>query len=181
MILRKAGYTCVLNVVRTSAGEVQAPQQAAAEIGDVDGLGRKFSMIRQEVHRPPNFQIMTAGPGSLARSPGLQQLAPPSLAILAPKIIAAVSGRREHHIRIALRPHLSRELLKSEHAAQRAAANRQMVRHRPFVILLRITGSHWLWVEVFGINEVDVLGRDVNRSGEQMPPGDYVVELGVRI
>jgi len=96
---------------------------------------------------------------------------------LGPEKIALVAQRRQHHVRAPLRADGDVEALNGDAAIDQSVKETEAVEQGAGVILLRITGGHRLRIEKIRIDEVGVLGTDVQRRGENLLVRKNVVEL----
>ena len=118
MVLRKNTIVDVVLVKRIAAREFNSLQRTLFGIPDFDGRERKASTICASSQSGAESQSMLT---AFAQRKRFMPLDPRRIPVAPRKVVAGISGRREHHFSIPLCAHPDVEGLLTHAAVQQAA------------------------------------------------------------
>ncbi len=124
VILREKRRFQVGVVIRTPAREIDAAQQSAFRIQNLDGPGRDCAAIAGARHLRAEFQVMRPDPAPWGEGPRFDPLRAPGFPVLRTEIVPAIALGSQHHIGRTLRSDLGIETLDRDGAVQHAAVYR---------------------------------------------------------
>jgi hypothetical protein len=181
VILHEAGNFGVLDAVRAAVRESDAAQQEARRVENIDWPVEHLAAIVEECGRAADLEFVGSGGGQHPRRPDLDPLRAAGLAILRAEVVAAISHRSQHHLRVPLRSNRGVIALNRHCAAERSPPHAEAIADRPHVPVQRVIGSDRFRVEVFRVDEVGVLRTEVKRAGQDLRGRHDVVELRERV